>query len=46
MDQGGLMKELLEEVIKAGFNRDRGLFASTPDGQAYPHPVATQVRVL
>lgn len=37
---GGLMKEFLESVVSAGFDPNRGLFAATPDGQAYPNPVA------
>ncbi len=37
---GGLMKEFLESVVSAGFDPNRGLFAATPDGQAYPNPLA------
>lgn len=40
IDMGGLMKEFLESVVSAGFDPNRGLFAATPDGQAYPNPVA------
>ena len=34
LDYGGLMKEMLEEVVVKGFNADYGLFASTSDGLA------------
>ena len=40
IDMGGLMKEFLESVTAAGFDPNRGLFAATPDGAAYPHPLA------
>lgn len=40
IDMGGLMKEFLESVVSAGFDPNRGLFAATPDGQAYPNPLA------
>ncbi len=40
LDHGGLMKELLEEVAKAGLDQDRGLFRATPEGLAYPNPAA------
>ena len=32
LDYGGLMKEMLEEVVTRGFNADYGLFCSTADG--------------
>lgn len=37
---GGLMKEFLESVVAAGFDPNRGLLTATPDGQAYPNPLA------
>lgn len=40
IDMGGLMKEFLESVATAGLDPNRGLFAATPDGAAYPHPLA------
>ncbi|KAK9815844.1 hypothetical protein WJX72_010650 [[Myrmecia] bisecta] len=43
LDYGGLVKEFLEEVVKAGFNADYGLFTATPDGLAFPQPAANQI---
>ncbi|KAI7846263.1 hypothetical protein COHA_000243 [Chlorella ohadii] len=43
IDMGGLMKEFLESVVSAGFDPNRGLFAATPDGQAYPNPLAERL---
>ncbi|GAX84732.1 hypothetical protein CEUSTIGMA_g12154.t1 [Chlamydomonas eustigma] len=44
LDHGGLMKELLEEVVSRGFNNDFGLFSTThPDGLIYPRPSADKV---
>ncbi|KAK9789956.1 hypothetical protein WJX73_003575 [Symbiochloris irregularis] len=40
IDQGGLLKEFLEEVVQAGFDANWGLFTSTDDGLAYPQPRA------
>lgn len=40
IDMGGLMKEFLESVVAAGFDPNRGLFTATPDGYAYPNPLA------
>ncbi len=37
---GGLMKEFLESVVGEGFDPNRGLFSATPDGCAYPNPLA------
>jgi hypothetical protein len=37
---GGLMKEFLESVVAEGFDPNRGLFSATPDGCAYPNPLA------
>lgn len=44
LDYGGLMKELLEEVVSRGFNQDFGLFSTTsPEGLVYPRPSADKV---
>ncbi|KAL4858841.1 E3 ubiquitin-protein ligase UPL7 [Chlorella vulgaris] len=43
IDMGGLMKEFLESVITAGFDPNRGLFKATPDGCAYPNPLAERL---
>ncbi|GAB4814415.1 hypothetical protein N2152v2_001461 [Parachlorella kessleri] len=43
VDMGGLMKELVEQVVQAGFDRNRGLFSATPDGFAYPNPLAERL---
>lgn len=40
LDMGGLMKEFVETLCQAGFDRNRGLFAATPDGFAFPNPLA------
>lgn len=40
IDMGGLMKEFLESVAAAGFDPNRGLFSATPDGFAFPSPLA------
>lgn len=40
IDQGGLTKEFLEEVVYASFDLERGLMAQTEGGLAYPHAVA------
>ncbi len=40
VDMGGLMKEFVESLAQAGFDRNRGLFSATPDGFAYPNPLA------
>ena len=38
------MKELLEEVVRRGFNPDFGLFVATePDGLIYPRPGAERM---
>lgn len=37
---GGLTKELLETVTAAILQPDRGIFAQTPDGSLFPHPLA------
>ncbi|KAK9903317.1 hypothetical protein WJX75_002686 [Coccomyxa subellipsoidea] len=44
LDHGGLVKEFLEEVVKAGFDVNRGLFTSTAEGGlAFPQPSAAHV---
>jgi ubiquitin-protein ligase E3 C len=41
IDMGGLTKELLESVVAAAFDPNRGLFAVTQSGgECYPHPTA------
>jgi ubiquitin-protein ligase E3 B len=40
IDQGGLLKELLELLIEDGLDGRRGLFARTAAGEAYPAPAA------
>lgn len=41
LDRGGLMKELLEQVVAAGTQPEYGLFATTEDtGLLYPNPTA------
>ncbi|EFN55183.1 hypothetical protein CHLNCDRAFT_23742 [Chlorella variabilis] len=37
------MKEFLESVVAAGFDPNRGLFTATPDGYAYPNPLAERL---
>ncbi|GMH32392.1 hypothetical protein BSKO_00226 [Bryopsis sp. KO-2023] len=43
MDLGGLMNELVEEIMKAGLNPDAGLFQGNADGLLYPSPLAEQL---
>ncbi|EIE23025.1 hypothetical protein COCSUDRAFT_15978, partial [Coccomyxa subellipsoidea C-169] len=44
LDHGGLVKEFLEEVVKAGFDVNRGLFTSTAEGGlAFPQPAAAHI---
>jgi len=40
IDGGGLFKEFLTNVIKAGFNPDFGLFKSTANSALYPNPAS------
>jgi hypothetical protein len=42
IDGGGLFREFLSELLKTGFDPNRGYFTSTQDGQLYPNP---QVRI-
>eukprot|EP00887_Chlorella_sp_A99_P004884 scaffold4.g4884.t1 len=43
IDVGGLTNELLEGVVAAGLDQRRGLFASTPEGFAFPNPLAERL---
>lgn len=43
LDGGGLLKELLTEVSKKGFDPRYGLFESNADGEIYPSPAAENV---
>lgn len=43
LDGGGLLKELLTEVSKKGFDPRYGLFESNTDGEIYPSPTADNV---
>jgi hypothetical protein len=44
LDHGGLMKELLEQVVTAGTQPEYGLFATTEDtGLLYPNPTAEAI---
>ena len=44
LDHGGLMKELLEQVVASGTQPEYGLFASTEDtGLLYPNPTAEAI---
>lgn len=38
IDGGGVFREFLSEVLKTGFDPNRGYFSTTPDGQLYPNP--------
>lgn len=40
IDGGGLSKEFLSELLKAGFDPMRGFFKSTKDHELYPNPSA------
>lgn len=40
IDQGGLTKEFLEEVVYASFDLERGLMAQTEGGLGFPHAAA------
>ena len=43
IDQGGLLKELLESILHQGFDADFGLIQFTADGRAFPSPLAHRV---
>ncbi len=38
IDGGGVFREFLSDVLKTGFDPNRGYFSTTPDGQLYPNP--------
>lgn len=40
IDQGGLLKELLELILEKSFDGDMGLVQRTADGKAFPSPQA------
>lgn len=40
IDQGGLLKELLELILEKAFDGDLGLVQFTADGKAFPSPQA------
>ncbi|XP_076462782.1 ubiquitin-protein ligase E3C-like [Babylonia areolata] len=41
IDGGGLFREFLSELLKEGFNPNRGFFKLTADGLLYPNPQAS-----
>ena len=43
IDQGGLLKELLELILEKAFDGDMGLMQFTADGKAFPSPQAHRV---
>jgi ubiquitin-protein ligase E3 C len=43
IDQGGLLKELLEQVLHVGFDPKFGLVQCTADGKVYPSPLVGRV---
>ena len=44
IDGGGVFREFLNELLKTGFDPNRGYFTTTQDGQLYPNPqVDTQM---
>lgn len=44
IDQGGLLKELLELVLEKAFDVDMGLVQFTAEGKAFPSPQAQCVQ--
>ena len=40
IDGGGIFREFLSELLKTGFDPNRGLFLSTTDRLLYPNPQA------
>lgn len=43
IDGGGIFREFLSELLKAGFDPNRGFFKYTADRQLYPNPQAGTV---
>lgn len=41
VDGGGLFKDLMENIVKEGFNPQLGLFLATSDNRLYPNPNAS-----
>ena len=42
-DGGGLFKDFMEELMRAGLSAQYGLFASNASHQLYPNPAAMRV---
>ena len=38
IDGGGIFREFLNELLKTGFDPNRGMFCDTSDKQLYPNP--------
>lgn len=38
IDGGGVFREFLNELLKTGFDPNRGYFTTTQDGLLYPNP--------
>ena len=43
IDGGGLTREFLSELLKTGFDPNRGFFKTTTDELLYPNPQASQL---
>lgn len=43
VDGGGIFREFISELLKAGFAPTRGLFTSTHNNQLYPNPLSPQI---
>lgn len=43
IDGGGIFRETLREIIKAGFNPELGFFQATPEGMLHPNHLAEKV---
>ncbi len=46
IDGGGLFREFLNEVLKTGFDPNRGYFSTTQEGLLYPNPQVSYVDQL
>ena len=44
IDGGGVFREFLNELLKTGFDPNRGYFTTTQDGQLYPNPQVGKAR--